>query len=213
MDLTPARLPEMMSTDRADLEGLLACCVVGHIAFVAVDDPMVLPTAIARFREGVVAHGSTGSRWMRALASGIPVAVSVTALDGVVVARSAFESSLLYRSAVLFGSFTVLTADDKADALDAITERLIPGRSGEVRTSTRKELAATQVLYLPIDRWSLRISDGWPEDDPVDVAADVWAGVIRYADRTGSIEPAPDLRPGGVVPESVRVAARRGHMS
>ncbi len=105
MDLIPTRLPEMMSTDRADLERLLASCVVGHIAFVADGQPTVLPTAITRFGDGVVAHGSTGSRWMRMLAVGIPVAVSVTALDGVVVARSAFESSLLYRSAVLYGLY------------------------------------------------------------------------------------------------------------
>lgn len=211
MDLTPTRMPEMMSSDRADLEALLASCVVGHIAFAVDGRPMVLPTAVTRFDDGIVAHGSTGSRWMRALATGVQVAVSVTALDGVIVARSAFESSLLYRSAVIFGSFAPLSGAAKERALEELTERLIPGRTSEVRASSRKEIAATQLLYLPLETWSLRISDGWPEDEADDVASDVWAGVVRYADRTGSIEPAPDLGPGRAVPESARRASLRGH--
>lgn len=204
-------MPEKMSTDRARLEELLASCVLGHVAFVHDGRPAVLPTAVARFDGGIVVHGSTGSRWMGAIASGVAVAVSVTALDGVVVARSAFESSMLYRSAVIFGQFSPLSGSAHREALEAITERLIPGRTGEVRGSTRKELAATQVLYLPLQKWTLRISDGWPEDDADDIATDTWAGVIRYADRIGVVEPAPDLLPGRVVPRAVRAAAMRGH--
>lgn len=142
----------------------------------------------------------------------VAVAVSVTALDGVIVARSAFESSMLYRSAVIFGQFSPLSGSAHREALEMITERLIPGRTGEVRGSTRKELAATQVLCLPLQKWTLRISDGWPEeDDADDIASDTWAGVIRYADRIGVVEPAPDLLPGRVVPQAVRAAAMRGH--
>lgn len=210
-ELTSVRLPEKMSTDRADLDGVFASCVVGHIAFVQNGKPAVMPTAVVRYRDGIVVHGSTGSRWMRALAGGVPVAVSVTALDGVVVARSAFESSMLYRSAIVYGAFSTLAGIDKREAMDVVTERLIPGRTGEVRASSPKEFAATQVLFLPIEKWAVRISDGWPKDEVDDIASNVWAGVIRYTDRTGGIEPAPDLRSGPVVPDSVHAAAARGH--
>lgn len=110
------------------------------------------------------------------LISGAPAAVSVTSVDGIVVARSAFESSLIYRSAVLFGSFRILDGTEKADALDALTEKLIPGRLSEVRPNSKKELAVTLMLSMPIDEWSARVSDGWPEDAPDDIAGDAWAG-------------------------------------
>jgi nitroimidazol reductase NimA-like FMN-containing flavoprotein (pyridoxamine 5'-phosphate oxidase superfamily) len=164
--------------------------------------PVVIPTAIVRDGDTVLAHGSTGSRWMRRLASGTPTCLAVTALDGVVVARSAFESSLHYRSAVLFGSCTV--APDKERALDLITERLIPGRSAEIRRPRKAELAATLVLVLPIVEWSLKISDGWPEDPDDDIAGDAWAGVVPRVTSHGEPLPAPDLRPGIPVPSSVR---------
>lgn len=211
MDLTSVRLPEKMSTDRVDLDSVFASCVVGHVAFVQDGEPAVVPTAVVRYRDGIVVHGSTGSRWMRAIADGVPVALSVTAVDGVVVARSAFESSMLYRSAIVYGSFSALAGAQKREALDVLTERLIPGRTREVRASSPKEFAATQVLFLPIEKWAVRVSDDWPEDEIEDIASDVWAGVVRYADRAGQIEPAPDLRPGPVVPDSVRAAALRGH--
>jgi hypothetical protein len=197
------RLREKGSSDRAELDALLDSCILGH--FGLVDDtgaPVVIPTAIVRDGDIVLAHGSTGSRWMRRLADGAPSCLTVTALDGVVVARSAFESSLHYRSAVLFGSCTV--AEDRAHALDVITERLIPGRSDEIRRPTNQELAATLVLALPITEWSLKVSAGWPEDPDDDVAGDAWAGVVPQ--RTSYADPraAPDLRRGIPVPASVR---------
>ncbi len=160
MSRVSTRLPEKMSSDRDALDALLDSTVLAHVAYV--DDagaPGVLPTAAVRWGDRLLVHGSTGSRWMR-LASQDPVTVSIAAVDGVVVARSAFESSVLYRSAVLFGRFTRLAGTELADALDVVTERLIPGRRVELRASTAKELAATMVLAMPIDDWSLRISDG-----------------------------------------------------
>jgi nitroimidazol reductase NimA-like FMN-containing flavoprotein (pyridoxamine 5'-phosphate oxidase superfamily) len=142
---------------------------------------------------------------MRRLASGTPACLAVTAVDGVVVARSAFESSLHYRSAVLFGSCTVASdGADKERALDLITERLIPGRSAEIRRPRNAELAATLVLVLPIVEWSLKISDGWPEDPEGDIAGDAWAGVVPRLTSYGEPLPAPDLRDGIPVPPSVR---------
>lgn len=118
----------------------------------------------------VLAHGSTGSRWLRQLAAGAPTCLAVTAFDGLVVARSAFESSMRYRRAVLFGQYHAITEQDaKRRALDTITNAFIPGRSAEVRASTAKELAAVLVLALPIAEWSLKASEGWPDDPPHDV--------------------------------------------
>jgi hypothetical protein len=148
-------------------------------------------------------HGSTGSGWMREVATGSLVSVAVTSIEGLVVARSAFESSMLYRSAVLFGSCTSLAGDDKLRALDVMTDHLIPGRSSEVRASTAKELAATLVLALPIEHWSLKVSDDWPEDPPEDVEGPAWAGLLPLRTAYDVPVPAPDLRDGIDVPASV----------
>jgi nitroimidazol reductase NimA-like FMN-containing flavoprotein (pyridoxamine 5'-phosphate oxidase superfamily) len=201
------RLREKQRTDRAQLDALLDDVHVGHFAIVRADGPAVFPTAVVRDGDVVLAHGSTGSPWLRALAAGTPTSLAVTAMDGVIVARSAFESSIRYRSAVLFGTCTVV--EDKARALDLITEALIPGRVAELRRHTDKELAATQVLALPIETWSLKVSDGWPDDPPEDVAGDAWAGVVPLAPRYGEPIPAPDLRPGIAVPASARSLSRR----
>jgi hypothetical protein len=197
------RLREKGSKDRAALDALLDSCILGHFGIVGEDgQPVVIPTAIVRDGDTVLAHGSSGSPWMRRLAAGAPTCLTVTALDGLVVARSAFESSLHYRSAVLFGTCTPV--EDAERVLDAITERLVPGRTAEVRRPRKAELAATLVLALPITQWSLKISDGWPDDPDDDVAGDAWAGIVPQ--RTSYLEPvaAPDLRDGIVVPESVR---------
>ena len=202
---TITRLREKARTDRAALDALLDATHVGHFALVAPDGhPVVIPSAIARDGDWVLAHGSTGSRWMRVLAEGAPASLAVTALDGLVVARSAFESSLHYRSAVLFGSCTPVAADERAAALDLITEALFPGRTAEIRRPNERELSATLVLALPITEWSLKVSDGWPEDPAEDVEGDAWAGVVPLVSSYGEPRPAPDLRPGIDVPPSVR---------
>ena len=199
------RLPEKASRDRSQLDALLDESRIGHVGFVVDGGPVVIATAIARDGDRLLAHGSTGSRWMRTLAGGAPASVAVTALDGLVLARSAFESSMHYRSAVLFGTFSTLTApDERLRALDLLTESLLPGRLPEVRRPSTKELAATLVLTMPIDEWSLKVSDGWPEDPPEDVAGDAWAGVVPLHQSWGEPLAAPDLRPGIAVPESVQ---------
>ncbi len=201
------RLREKGSTDRAALDALLDSCILGHFGLADESgQPVVIPTAIVRDGDVVLAHGSTGSPWMRRLAAGAPTCLAVTSLEGVVVARSAFESSLHYRSAVLFGTCT--PADDREHALDVITERLIPGRSDEIRRPRKQELAATLVLALPITQWSLKISDGWPEDPDDDVAGDAWAGVVPQRPTYGTPIAAPDLRSGIDVPPSVTRLSR-----
>ncbi|MGI8701741.1 MAG: pyridoxamine 5'-phosphate oxidase family protein [Nocardioidaceae bacterium] len=203
------RLPEKGSADRSVLDALLDESRVGHVALVADGHPVVLATAIAREADRVLIHGSTGSRWMRLLAAGASASLAVTALDGLVLARSAFESSMHYRSAVLFGSFSAVDdPPEKVRALDVITESLLPGRVAELRRPSTKELAATLVLALPITEWSLKVSDGWPEDPDEDVDGPAWAGVVPLRQLTGTARPAPDLRAGVPVPASVHGLGR-----
>jgi nitroimidazol reductase NimA-like FMN-containing flavoprotein (pyridoxamine 5'-phosphate oxidase superfamily) len=203
----PSRLSEKASSDRADLDALLDSPRVGHFGLVAEDGtPGVIPTMVVRDGDRILAHGSTGSRWMRRLATGVPTALGVTTYDGLVVARSAFESSIRYRSAVVFGCCSIVT-EEKARLLDLVTEALIPGRTAEIRRPTKAELAATLVLSLPIEDWSLKISAGWPEDEDEDVAGPAWAGVVPAREVFMAPEAAPDLREGIEVPGSVRALA------
>jgi nitroimidazol reductase NimA-like FMN-containing flavoprotein (pyridoxamine 5'-phosphate oxidase superfamily) len=206
---TPARMPERVnSTDRAALELLLRETSVGHFGFVEDDRPVVMPIAFALEGSSLLLHGSTGSWWLRRLATGIPVTAAVTAVDGLVFARSAFESSMRYRSAVLFGSCTRLDGDDKLAALDLVTDALLPGRRGEIRAHNRKELAATMVLRMRIDEWTFKNSTQWPEDPDEDVAGDSWAGVLPIDTTYGEPLDAPDLRGG--IPVSPAVLKLQG---
>jgi nitroimidazol reductase NimA-like FMN-containing flavoprotein (pyridoxamine 5'-phosphate oxidase superfamily) len=198
------RLREKGSTDRAALDQLLDSTRIGH--FGLADDagrPVVVPTAIVRDGDRILAHGSTGSHWMGRLAAGAETCLAVTAVDGVVVARSAFESSFHYRSAVLFGRCEKVSGAAKTAAMDAITDALLPGRTVEIRRPNRREVSATLVLSLPIEEWSLKVSDGWPEDPDDDVAGPAWAGVVPMTTSYGPPQPAPDLRAGIDAPESV----------
>jgi uncharacterized protein len=201
-----SRLSEKQSTSRHQLDELLDSTPLATVALVRDGHPVIFPTGFARVDDELVIHGSTGSPWMRALADGAPAAVSVTGLDGIVVARSGFESSFRYRSAVVFGAFERVPESDKVHYLDRLTDAFIPGRTTELRASTRKELSATLPLRLPIgaDNWSLKVSGGWPEDPDEDVAGDAWAGVVPMWVAYGAPLPAPDLRPGIPLPESVR---------
>lgn len=207
MDQVPrrvTRLPEKQSADLAALHGLLEDTYLGHVGHLEEDGTVsVTPTAVVRVGDLLVWHGSTGSRWMRLATAGRPVTISIAELDGVVVARSRFESSLWYRSAVVRGVPRVLEGEGKEQALDALVERLIPGRLAETRFSDRRELAATLVLAVPLDDWVLKVSAGWPEDTEADVAGDAWAGVVPVRPSYGEPLPAPDLRPGIPVPPSV----------
>jgi nitroimidazol reductase NimA-like FMN-containing flavoprotein (pyridoxamine 5'-phosphate oxidase superfamily) len=189
------RLPEKAVTDRATLHTLLDAARVAHVAFV--DDagqPFNLPVAAARDGDRLLLHGSTGSRLCRSLAGGARVCVTVTLLDAMVLARSAFESSMHYRSAMIFGTPTEVAQQDQIAALHAMTEAWMPGRWAELRPPTLKELAATMVLALPLAQWSLKVSARPPEDPPEDLDAPVWAGVLPIITSYGDPVPAPDLR-------------------
>ena len=188
------RLPGKQVGDRAALDALLACVLVGHAA--VVDEhgqPFVLPVAVAPDGDRVLCHGSTASRLFRALADGAPTCLTVTVVDGLVLARSQFESSMHYRSAVLLGVCTVLLGEDKARALNVLAEHLMPGRAADARPPSIRELAATTVLALPLDEWSLKVSDAPPEDDLSDLERPIWAGTVALQHVWGTVTPAPDL--------------------
>ena len=203
---TVSRLSEKQSTAREDLDALLDSTPLATIALVRDGHPLALPIGFARIGDELVIHGSTGSPWLRELAAGAPAAVSVTTLDGVLVARSGFESSFHYRSAVLFGVFAKVGDADKVRYLETVTDAFIPGRVAELRASSGKELAATLVLALPIraDNWSCKISAGWPEDPEEDVAAGAWAGVVPIHTSYGVPQRAPDCDAEIPIPASVR---------
>jgi uncharacterized protein len=201
-DTRVRRLPEKQRTDRAALNAVLDAGRVAHVAIVDDGQPLAMPMAYVRDRDALLLHGSTASRLLRSLAAGTPTCATVTLLDGLVVARSAFESSMHYRSAMVLGRCEPV--DDVEAALRCLTDGLLPGRSAEVRRSTRKELAATLVVRLPIERWSVKVSDGDPEDPPGDVAGDAWAGVVPLRTVVDAPRPATDLRDGIEVPASVR---------
>ena len=158
----------------------------------------MIPTLHARIGDRLYVHGSSASRTVRALEEGIPVCATVTLVDGIVLARSVFEHSMNYRSVVVLGTATAVTdPDEKNAALEAFTEKLLPGRWADARPPTRKELKATGVLSLPLDEASAKVRDGGPEDgDTPDAELDVWAGHIPLVVKALAPVPADDLRPG-----------------
>jgi hypothetical protein len=185
----------------------------GRVAHVAVQDgsgrPYVLPVAYARDGDAVLFHGSTGSRLFRTLAAGAPTCLTVTLLDGLVLARSMFESSMHYRSAMVLGTATPLEHRAKLAALRRITEHLMPGRWEDARQPNRKEMAATLVLSLPLHEWSVKVSDGPPDDAEEDLDLPVWAGTVPLREVPGRPVPAPDLRGDPPVPAYVAAWSRR----
>ena len=178
-ELRVKRIPEKQVFDREALNALLDDAIVGHVAVVRGDQPVVLPVGIGRDGDTLLIHGSTGSGIFREMADGRPLSIAVTLLDGLVYARSAFESSIHYRSAVIMGSATVVEGEEKLKALSILTNHMMPGRWDEVRETTKKELAATLVLRVPLERVSVKISDRGPdefEDDGDDRS--IWAGIL-----------------------------------
>jgi hypothetical protein len=199
------RLPELGQYDRASVEAALDHGLMAHVAFADGDQPYCIPMLYARSGRVVYIHGSTGSRAVRTLARGVPACLTVTRLDGIVLARSVFEHSANYESVVVLGRFqTVEDPAQRLTAFEAFTEKMLPGRWAEARPPNRKELSATVILTLPIDEASVKVSAGGPDDDDTpDADLDVWAGVVPIRASYGSPEPSPGLRDGIPVPASV----------
>ena len=202
------RLPEKAVTDRTVLDAILDAGLVAHVGIVDDGQPFVLPVGYARRGDQVIMHGSSGSRLFRRLADGDPACVSVTLLDGLVYARSTFESSMNYRSAMILGSAHRLSGDDELDALRVLTEHLLPGRWQEARQPNKKERAATVTVAMPIAEWSVKVGDGGPSDLPEDLENEpwrsIWAGHVPIAQVMLPAVTDADVPAGVEVPAYVR---------
>jgi uncharacterized protein len=203
------RLRERGRTDRADLYAVLDAGLICHLGVIVDGSPAVLPTGYGRNGDTLYLHGSSANRALLA-ADGQQVCVTVTHLDGLVCARSVFHHSMNYRSAMIFATAHLLTTDsERLTALKAVTDQLVPGRWENVRGPTRKELAATAVLALPLEEASVKVRTGPPADDPEDYETDIWAGVLPARLMFGAAEPDPALRAGVTIPDHIRALAGR----
>ncbi|MCX6401733.1 MAG: pyridoxamine 5'-phosphate oxidase family protein [Propionibacteriales bacterium] len=215
---TVTRGRNRMVSDRVELHRFLQDGLVAHLGVTVGDHPLVLPAAYAIDLAGpdecgtLYVHGSVAAGWLRQAQGGV-VCVTVTEVDGLVAGRSAFHHSMNYRSAVVIGAARVVSdEDERQHALDLIVDHMIPGRSGTLRPSTRKELAATAVLAIPLAEASMKARAGDPVDEPDDVAAGVWGGYVPLARVTSGAVSAGDSHSD--VPEDVqRVAEGRYRLS
>ena len=190
---TVKRLPKRGVYDRDAVYEILDEGFICHVGFIVEGQPFVIPTGYARHENSLYIHGSQASRMLRTLTTGVDVCVTVTLIDGLVLARSAFHHSMNYRSVVVFGRGSVVTnREEKLAALRAFSEQVIPKRWDEVRKPTEQELAATTVLALPLEEVSAKVRKGPPLDDEEDYALPVWAGVIPVTLAAGM--PVPDPR-------------------
>ncbi|MDQ6935727.1 MAG: pyridoxamine 5'-phosphate oxidase family protein [Actinomycetota bacterium] len=208
---TPSRRTTRLVYDRAAVHAVLDEAVLCHVGFVIDGKPVVLPQLHARVGEQLYLHGSTGARAMQAATDdgGLAVCVTVTLIDGLVLARSSFNHSINYRSVVIHGIAKELTREaDKQAALAALVEAVVPGRSAAVRGPSRKELAATTVLRLDLEAVSIKSRTGPPDDEESDLDLPFWAGVLPLASLPGTPAPAPDLSTAIPTPDHVTSWAR-----
>jgi nitroimidazol reductase NimA-like FMN-containing flavoprotein (pyridoxamine 5'-phosphate oxidase superfamily) len=171
------------------------------VAYVEKRSPVVIPTLYARRDNTMILHGSTASGITRAVRRGSPISIAVTHFDGLVVARSGFNSSANYRSVVVHGHGRILQGEEHLDALDWTVDALIPGRLRELRRPTERELRQTATIEVPLQDVSAKVSSGPPDDDAGDMAADIWAGIVPMMLVAGPPVPAPDLREGINLPD------------
>ncbi|OEU89528.1 pyridoxamine 5'-phosphate oxidase family protein [Streptomyces oceani] len=195
---TPTRNATRVSYDRELVHAVLDEGYVCHLGLVRDGAPIVLPTLYARLGERVYVHGSTGSRPLRDMGRtpepGMPVCLTVTHVDGLVLARSAFHHSVNYRSVVIHGTASpVLDEEERITALDALVDNAVPGRAADCRPANAKELAATAVLAIELVEVSVKTRVGGPNDDPADVALPYWSGVLPIHTTRGTPLPAEDL--------------------
>jgi len=191
------RLPQRAVYNQPEIRAILDQGFLCHIGFTVNGQPYVIPTGYARRGDELFIHGSPASRMLRNLADGVDLCVTVTLVDGFVLARSAFHHSFNYRSVVILGKARVVTdPDEKREALRCFTNHVAPGRWEEVRQPNDHELRATEVLALPLAEASAKVRKGGPVDDEEDMAWPVWAGVVPVRLTTDEPIPAPDLAPG-----------------
>jgi hypothetical protein len=206
---TLKRIPKRANYECETVYQILDEGLVCHVGFVVDGQPFVIPTAYGRVEDKLYIHGSPASRMLRSLQEGIPVCITVTLIDGLVLARSAFHHSMNYRSVVVFGTASIVSnPEEKLEALYAFTEHVVRGRWEEVRQPSRSELTGTLVLSLPLVEASAKVRTGPPSDDEADYSIPVWAGEIPL--RVVADAPIDDsrLQPGIVLPSYVKNYSR-----
>ena len=202
---TVRRHPERAVYDAEIIHGILDAGIICHVGFLHDGWPFVIPSNYARSNDTIYLHGSPESRMIRALAAGAPACITVTLLDGLVLARSAFGHSANFRSAVVLGHGRPVTdAGEKGEALRLIVEHVVPGRAADAREPSAKELQATMVVAVEVEEASAKIREGGPKDPPEDRALDVWAGVLPLALVPGEPIAEPDLATRVGLPDYVR---------
>jgi uncharacterized protein len=198
------RLPDRGKYDAETVHKILDEAFVCHVGFVVDGQPFVIPTNFGRVGNTVYLHGSSASRMLKTLADGVQVCVTVTLIDGLVLARSAFHHSVNYRSVVILGrAVPVEDPEEKNRALAAFTEHIMRGRWDAIRQPTEQELKATSVLALPLEEVSAKVRVGPPKDDEEDYTLPIWAGVLPLPIVPGKPIPDPRLKPGIETPENV----------
>jgi nitroimidazol reductase NimA-like FMN-containing flavoprotein (pyridoxamine 5'-phosphate oxidase superfamily) len=206
------REPERAVYDREEVYRILDEGFLCHVGFVVEDQPFVIPTSYGRKEASLYIHGSAASRMLRQVKDGLPVCVTVTLLDGLVLARSIFNHSMNYRSVVILGKATLVDVpEEKLAALRVLSEHILPGRWDEVRQPNERELKATSVLRVPIEEFSAKVRKGPPIDDAEDYMFPTWAGVIPLQMKAGEAIADPKLGAGFPTPPYVRCYRRSGN--
>jgi len=215
-DFTPTdrtqvkRLPKRGKYDAETVHRILDEAFVCHVGFVADGQPYVIPTNFGRVGDTLYLHGSAASRMLRTLSQGLPVCVTVTLVDGLVLARSAFHHSVNYRSVVILGTAKVVEdPNEKMEALRLFTEHIMKGRWDEIRWPNEQEMKGTTVLALPLEEVSAKVRVGGPVDDEEDYSLPVWAGVLPLNTTTAAPIPDTRLKAGTPVPNYISKYTRQ----
>lgn len=208
---TVQRRPERGRYQRAVIDAILDEALICHVGFIHDGQPFVIPTAHVRVGDRLFIHGSPASRMLQVLRGGVPACVTVTLLDGLVLARSAMHHSMNYRSVVVLArGAEVVDRAEKLRVLDALVQHLVPGRGADIRGPNENELAATTLIGFPLDEASAKVRAGPPRDDESDLALPVWAGVIPLSLAPATPQPDPLVPAGAAIPSYARVYRRPG---
>jgi nitroimidazol reductase NimA-like FMN-containing flavoprotein (pyridoxamine 5'-phosphate oxidase superfamily) len=197
------RAPHKQIFDVEVARAIVARAIVAHVAITVDYQPYVIPLACAPYGMELLLHGSTASRVFKTLASGAPACVTITHVDGLVLARSSFESSMHYQSLMALGRARLIDENEKRPALQALTDHLFPQRRAELRKSTENEIKATSIVAFPLTEISVKVSSGEPDDPESDLESDVWAGVVPLKISYGTPVAAKNLRPHIAVPSYI----------
>ena len=198
------RLPKRGAYDKETVYGIVDDSLICHVGLIENERPVVIPTIHARDGDSILLHGASTSRLLNHVAAGHDICITVTHVDGLVLARSVFHHSMNYRSAVLFGKGRLIDEpEEKMKALEIFTEKLIPGRWDDARQPTPNESKATKIVAVDVDMASAKVRVGPPGDDEEDYALDVWAGVLPMRTVFGRLEVDPLMKDGVPVPEYI----------